>query len=193
MATYPSIPLLQGPGPGSNDSDFSELRKILKKQNEDTLEINEKILNVLKDNNDLLNKLISISNPKITSEKITKTFKRKNDSEKETEELKEDVIETFGNLKDFVLGTKKRIQEYKEFFFGKSEAKKSIEKKIITPKTEKIPEAKFLGKGEQMQIYSPGPIPIEVSKPKTPLLESPKKKYENVIDVTPIETKTPLL
>jgi len=229
--------------------EFLELRRVFKRETDDIVKVDEKILDVLKDNNAILKDLID----KIQLTAITKGLGKSKKYSKDKDD--EEFVKSFGSITDFFTGFGKRIEEYKEFFFGKK-IKSSVKgktnitalEKEIEPKNlaleEKAPIPKFVGRGEMQQVYSnvpvsktpalqsktpmlenKGPIAnyvgkgerkqlfpespllnapeVNSSKPlvleapkielKTPLLEAPKKKYDDVIDVTPVQSKTPIL
>jgi len=186
--------------------EFLELRRVFKKETDDIVKTDEKILDVLKDNNALLRDLIDKIELTSISKGLGKLKKPKKDKEDEDDTgLKPNFF------KEFAIGFGKRLEEYKEFFFGKKAMPKiegkplvEIKDKTLKPEVleqpkllsleEKVPTPKFEGKGEMRQVYPEIPL-LEAPKPIAPLmLEGPKKKqYDDVIDVTPVQSKTPLL
>ena len=180
--------------------EFLELRRVFKEELNDLEKVDKQILDVLKDNNALIKDLVDKIQLASITKGLGKAFSPKKEREEDTE-LKPDVIKSFGNIKDFVTGFGKRIEEYKEFFFGKKtipnvEEKPLVETKIeekIEPKyltlEEKIPTPKFESRGEKQQLFPERPMLQSSSvKSTTPLLEVPKTSSKPIL----LEDKGPI-
>ena len=105
--------------------EFLELRRVFKEELNDLEKVDKQILDVLKDNNALIKDLVDKIQLTSITKGLGKAFSPKKEREEDTE-LKPDVIKSFGNIKDFVTGFGKRIEEYKEFLFGKSASSENI-------------------------------------------------------------------
>ena len=101
----------------SSDLNFLEMRKTLRKEIRSTKDVDQDILDVLKDSQAILRNI----EDKLDLDKILSSMKGsegRNKKEKEEKE-DEDEEEKSGTLKDVFTGFKTRLGEYKTFFTGR--------------------------------------------------------------------------
>ena len=102
--------------------EFIELRRVFKEELNDIEKIDKEILDVLKDNNELIKSLVQ----KLSAQTISKSFSPLSKSKRYNDKSE---VQTSGFISDFTAGFSQRTKEYKEFLFGKSASSENIESK----------------------------------------------------------------
>jgi hypothetical protein len=119
------------------NSDFSNLRNLLKRESSDSKQINSEILKVLKDNNNILKELSLKLDLQKIKENIGNGYK-KIPKELNKEKQKDTVSKTF--LEEF----KDRLNDYKQVFIKDNSLNDEILKKDDNIETDKLEEEKKL-------------------------------------------------